>query len=445
MKTPEVKLEQLQWQLDLISGIEPEVFGRTIQNYDYYLSTEPENWAAEVLRFFINNRFEGFSSFLDELELSYKAVASPMGAVEEEIFCSWKELSGFEDDSLFLAATKAGLLVQFFPQDRSVRIDSFSRQEWRKKLFNVFDLYEMGKKGIANLERGYHLALVVRKLSQLGPYRRFSFEKDVVAKLSELRETAPNFVEVTDRVIDAVNLATTYSRPIKITPILLAGEAGIGKTHYTEQLSHCLGVPIKRIAVDNLQEGAGLAGSSFVYSNSEPGEVFRVLVEQDHFSPLVILDEIDKAGLSIHGDALSPLHNLLEPVSAKQFGDGSVGLPIDASRVIWIATANDLSRIPRTLLSRFEVFEIPAPDRNTKLAILKELCKEFMDEYADIEFSQKVLDVLVDKTPREQRQLLQRAVSRAVRLGETTVCIDHLEQVAPQLKQEPPKRVIGYL
>lgn len=275
--------------------------------------------------------------------------------------------------------------------------------------------------------------------------RRFNFDKDVVAKLSELNKASPSCSEVTEMVIDAVNLATIYSRPIKLTPILLVGEAGIGKTHYAEQLSRCLLVPIRRIAVDNLQEGAGLSGSSSVYSNSEPGELFKVLVEKEHLSPIIVLDEIDKAGASLHGDTLSPLHTLLEPVSAKQFRDGSVGLQIDASSVIWIATANDLSRIPRTLLSRFEVFEIPAQDRDAKLAILKRLCKEFKDEYTDIEFSQKVLDALVDKTPREERQLLQRAISRTVRLGEAIVCLDHLEQVAPQLKQEPPKKAIGYL
>ena len=445
MKTPEVKIEQLQWQLDLISGIEPEVFGRTIQNYDYFLSTEPENWADEVIEFFTYRCFEGFGSFLSELEQSYKAAASPVGAVEEEIFCFWKKLTAIDEDGLFMSLVRNGILEKFNIEAGSVRIDSFSRQEWHKKLYNIFDLHELGK-GIANPERRYHLALVVRRLAKTGPHRRFSFEKDVVAKLSELRETAPNFVKVTDRVIDAVCLATDYPRPIKITPILLVGEAGIGKTHYTEQLSRCLLVPIKRIAVDNLQEGAGLAGSSSVYSNSEPGEVFKVLAEEDHLSPIVILDEIDKAGAaSLHGDPLAPLHGLLEPVSAKHFRDGSVGLEIDASCVIWIATANDLSRIASTLVSRFEVFEISAQDRDTKLAILKGLCKEFMDEYAGIEFSEKVLDALVDKTPREQRQLLQRAISRTVRLGEAIVCLAHLEQVAPQLKQEPPKKVIGYL
>ena len=444
MKTPEVRVEQLQWQLDLISGMEPEVFGRTIENYDYYLSTEPEMWAAEVIEHFTYRCFEGFTSFLCELEQNYKEAAAPIGAVEEEIFRFWKELTAIDEDELFVSSMRNGILAKFNIEDGSVQIDSFSRQEWRKKLYSVFDLCDIGK-GIANPERGYHLALIVRKLAKTGPYKRFDFEKDVIAKLSELREMAPNFVEVTEMVIDAVILATNYSRPIRISPILLAGEAGIGKTRYASELSRCLSVPIKHIAVDNLQEGAGLAGSSSVYSNSEPGEVFKMLAEEDHLSPIVILDEIDKAGTSLHGDPLAPLHNLLEPVSAKQFGDGSVGLRIDASRVIWIATANDPSRIPRTLLSRFEVFEIPPQGRETKLAILKRLSKEFKEEYADIEFSDEMLEALVEMTPREQRQLLQRALSRAVRLEEKLVRLSHLGQVAPRLKKEPQKRAIGYL
>ena len=290
----------------------------------------------------------------------------------------------------------------------------------------------------------YHLKKIVQQLTLTGPYRRFTFEKETIAKLYELREASPNFVEVTERIIDAVSLATRYSKPIRITPILVVGEAGIGKSHYSVELSRCLGVPIKRIAMDNVQEGAGLAGSSFIYLNSQPGEVFKVLTEKDHLSPLVILDELDKARVSDHGDTLSPLHNLLEPVSAKHFRDGSVGLPIDASSVIWIATANYLGRIPQTLVSRFEVFEISSSGQNAKAAILAGICEELKKEYPDIEFSDKVLDALVDKTPREQRQLMERALSRAARLEEAIVCLDHLEQVAPKVKPKP-RRVTGYL
>ncbi len=139
----------------------------------------------------------------------------------------------------------------------------------------------------------------------------------------------------------------------------------------------------------------------YIYWNSQPGEVFRALAEGDHLSPVVILDEIDKARISIHGDPLTPLHGLLEPVSARHFSDASVGLPIDASHVIWIATANYLGRIPHSLASRFEIFEIPEPDPQAKIAVLVQLCRELQDEYHDVEFSQKLLEALVDKTPRE--------------------------------------------
>ena len=199
------------------------------------------------------------------------------------------------------------------------------------------------------------------------------------------------------------------------------------------------------MAIDNLQVGAGLAGSSHIYANSEPGVVFRVLSEQNHISPLVILDELDKAEVSYRGDPLNPLHNLLEPVSAREFRDESISMPIDASHVIWIATANYLRQIPQTITSRFEVFEIPAQSQETKEAILRVLCAEFKKEYPDIEFSQEVIRALLDKTPREQRQLLQRALSRTVWLGEAIVSLDHLVQAAPNIRPRPSIRTLGYL
>lgn len=120
-------------------------------------------------------------------------------------------------------------------------------------------------------------------------------------------------------------------------------------------------------------------------------------------------------------------------------------MPIDASHVIWIATANYLGKIPPTIRSRFEIFQIPPQSPEAKEAILRGLCEEFKKEYPAIEFSEKVVSALIDRTPREKRQLLQRALLRAVRLGEAMVCLDHLEQVAPNIRPQPPKTQLGYL
>ena len=193
------------------------------------------------------------------------------------------------------------------------------------------------------------------------------------------------------------------------------------------------------------------ANASTICSVTSSGVIHRtstassVIFGDPLANPLFILDEIDKAGASlIHGDTLSPLHSLLEPVSAKTFADASVGLPIDASSVIWVATSNDLSRIPKTLLRGFEVFEIPDQDQETKAAILMKLCEKLQDEYYAVEFAPDLLEALLDKTPREQWQLLERALARANRTKETTVALNRLQQVAPVESNSKFRRRIGY-
>ena len=444
MNESKLYLEKLYWQLELIADIEPGIVGKALEGHGGTLSTDQDEWADDILKHFLYRCFECFGAFLNEVGQKFRAKNSPLGILEDQVLAEWKELALLSDDELMASAVKTGLFVEHFPKDKSIYINSHRKEEGRRRLFNIFDLYDLGHNSTSGVERDYQLKKTVGQLAKSGPYRRFTFENKTIVKLCELKQTSPNFAIVTDRIIDAICVATKYSKPIRMTPILLVGEPGIGKSHYSFELSKCLGVPIAVVAMDNLQEGAGLAGSSFIYSNSQPGEVFKLLTEQDHLSPIVILDEIDKAGVSRYGDTLSPLHNLMEPVSARQFRDGSVGLPIDASHIIWIATANYLNRIPRTLLSRFEVFEISS-DQGAKRAILEGIRDELKSEYHDIEFSDEVLEALCELNPREQRQLLERALSRTVRLGQQVVTLEHLEQVARQPKPEPPTTVIGYI
>ena len=197
--------------------------------------------------------------------------------------------------------------------------------------------------------------------------------------------------------------------------------------------------------MDNLQVGASLAGSSYVYTNSEPGTVFKVLTQEDHISPIIILDEIDKTGDNFaHGDPLSPLHNLLEPLSAAVFEDASFPFPIDASHVIWIATANYIDRIPATIRSRFDIFEIRSCTKEERLNVIEGICEELADEYPGVEFEQELISGLMDRTPREQSQMLRRALSRASRFGESRVTLDHLEQATTERRGPAEARSMGY-
>ncbi len=443
------KLTNLQWQLEVLIDIDPPIIGLALQDLGTLLAVaEPEEQAAAILAHFILKDFAGIRPFLKTVESNFIKI-EPVSAVLSEFFDCWEALASVCDAELCdLASTQK--VVALFPDDPNMDIEGISsrKKEGLARLFEPFDLYQFGQRGNSGLSGRLHHQGVIEALAESGPYRKYTFRQSALEKLNELRSTLPNFSEVTECVIDAVSLAMKFNTPIQITPILLAGEPGIGKSRYTAELVKCLGVPLARVAIDNLQLGAGLAGSSHIYSNSDSdsGEVFKVLSEQSHISPLVILDEIDKAQASHRdGDPLSPLHNLLEPVSAREFRDASVPIPIDASHVIWIATANYLERIPSAIKSRFEVFEIAEQNEETKKLILGNICKELHKEYPGIEFSEEVIGALVDKTPREQRQLLQRALSRTVRLGKTKVTLEHLEKVTTNIRTPEPKRWLGYL
>ena len=104
----------------------------------------------------------------------------------------------------------------------------------------------------------------------------------------------------------------------------------------------------------------------------------------------------------------------------------------------------DIVKIPTTILSRFEIFEICSQSPQANVAILKSICGELASEYPGIEFDEDLLVELFSRTPREQRQLLQSALSRAVRMGDSTVTVKHLERTAAGRNSERPTRSIGF-
>lgn len=321
--------------------------------------------------------------------------------------------------------------------------------EAREGFIRLFSPLELGKYRLSNAtrnpERDMYVQRVLEQLDASGPWRRSSFPEDTLEKLEQLKPKVGNFAHVVERVIDAISLSLRYRKPIQITPILVVGEPGIGKSYFSHLFAESLGVPLRRIPMDNLQAGASLAGSASIYLNSEAGTVFKVLTLENHISPVIILDEIDKAdGGSTYSDPLGPLHNLLEPGSARFFEDASCDLRIDASHVIWIATANHLDKIPATIRSRFEVFEIRSHSHGGRLGILKGICEELSREYCGAEFEEELVGELMERTPREQNQMLRRALARASRLGESRVTIAHLEQTTSEKYGRAGGRSIGF-
>lgn len=428
MKDLEERVGKLYWQLELLLKVHPQVIDaaldemkiapnqsdgqpRTVEALLAVLQSCGSRWVVDLLR--------ALSKHLaDETEIFERELASHLES---------------QADSIEKVLKSPAWVFSQFVTPSVIPCSTIGIPDGFERLFDPLLLQSYGKSLCSgNQSRSEHLALIFRQLINSGPYRKFSFENDTLQKLELFKKTAANFEKVIDYVMDAINLAIKYHRPVSITPILLLGEPGVGKTYFSNRLAEILGVPSRNVAMDNFQTGSALAGSSYVWSNSERGMVFKSLTEGDHISPLIILDEIDKANNTFAqgGDSLSPLHNLLEPESAKKFKDAAFDLTIDASHVFWIATTNRSDKLPDSLKSRFAIFKIQSPNLDERDNVLREICRELTVEYPGIEFDEGIFTELRTETPREQRQMLRRALARASRLDDSKVTTAHLKLVA---------------
>jgi ATP-dependent Lon protease len=142
-------------------------------------------------------------------------------------------------------------------------------------------------------------------------------------------------------------------------PLLLVGPPGVGKTRRAEAVAQALRLPSFTISGGGLSDAYSIRGVRSLFTRAQPGMLVSALIETRVMNPVVILDEVDKLGAGgIHGRAADALLQALEPQQARTFRDDFLEFPLDLSRVLFIATANDLEAVPRTLRDRFEVVRV---------------------------------------------------------------------------------------
>lgn len=266
------------------------------------------------------------------------------------------------------------------------------------------------------------LESILSRLNELGRFRSFTpavAPEEVLA----LKQTFPNFSEVLDEIaahIALARLAGEDKAPLAFPPILLVGPPGVGKTYFTQQLCETLGAHFNETSLNSNSAGFILSGLDMGWSSGKPGLVFRALMEGPIANPFILLDEIDKANKpdSAH-DPLGPLYGLLEPQMAKRFCDEATTLPMDASHILWVATANDVDSIPEPLLSRMTVFEIPFPSVEQTATLAYTVWRKLRQNTAwgphmHEKISDGIIECLKEKSPRDMTRLFIRAAGRAI-------------------------------
>jgi ATP-dependent Lon protease len=263
--------------------------------------------------------------------------------------------------------------------------------------------------------------LMLEAASKEHGYREIPDIKSAGVKLEVLRHDFENLAEPINRLQTSLVLAGCMKPDdFHMAPILLLGEPGIGKTYLASQLAQSMGVPMEKISAGGAQGGFQLTGSHSSWADSRPGLIFSLLAQGRSASPVVVIDEIDKIRDAKY-PVLPVLLDLLEPETGKQFKDEFFEVKFDASKVIFILTANSIAEVPASLLSRCEVFNIPRPGFKQRSRIIENIVAKLkIKTDMEIELDKAARGMLAERLDidlRRVNRLVEDAIAKAILTG----------------------------
>ncbi len=249
--------------------------------------------------------------------------------------------------------------------------------------------------------------------------------------LDSLRSRFPQFNDVIDFYENSIVSLSRLDLPFEIQPILLQGDPGLGKTYFASELAKCIQLPFFEFSLATTSASFGLCGGNLQWAESSPGFIANTLATSEVANPIILIDEIDKGSAEGRYKPMNVLYSLLESHSSAFFKDEALEFPLDASKIVWLATSNYLNNVPAPIQSRMRVFEIHQPDISVMPTVIKSIyehirVKKTYGKLLDPVIDETLIDCLSNRSPRAVKLALEEAAFKAIRHYRSAIYVTDL-------------------